>query len=285
MKTDTRARALARQMLQRRARKKRAAPPPVAETKRRFRAVVAYDGTHYAGFQRQRDHVAVQEILEVAIEDSTQLPATVLGAGRTDSGVHADGQVISFDSMTALPASALHHLCEHVLPVDVKVRRLEVAPPGFHPQKDCVRKLYRYTILSSPERLPRWRRVAWQIEEPLDLDAMRAGASHLVGTHDFKAFRSDPGPARRDEETVRTIERIDVARDGPFVLVDTVGPGFLYMMVRNVAATLASVGTGERTPHWVADVLAAGQRRRIPPPAPAQGLTLARVEYEDGFGA
>jgi tRNA pseudouridine38-40 synthase len=282
---ETKARVLARQMLRRPARKRRSSAPPLLDTARRFRAVVAYDGTNYAGFQRQRDRVAVQEILEAALEEATRAPAVVLGAGRTDAGVHADGQVVAFDSPTGLPASALRHLCDHVLPADVKVRRLEVAPPSFHPQKDAVRKLYRYALVTAGETLPRWSGVAWQVEEPLDLAAMRAAAKHVVGTHDFRAFRSDPGPARRDEDTVRTVERIDVREDGPFVVVDAVGPGFLYMMVRNLTAALVAVGRGEHRAAWMAEALASRQRRRLPPPAPAQGLTLVRVEYADGFGA
>ena len=280
---DTRARAAARKLLQRRVRRKSANPPPVGDVKRRFRAVVAYNGTGYAGFQRQRDHVSVQEVLEVALEDATRLPAVVLGAGRTDAGVHADGQVISFDSMTALPASAIRHMCDHVLPEDVKVRRLEEAPPGFNPQRDAVSKLYRYSLLPTLEPLPRWRDVAWQVGASLDIEKMRAGAAHLVGTHDFVAFRSDPGPGRRDQATVRTIHGIELRPMGELVLLDASGPGFLYMMVRNVASALASVGLGEHGPEWIAETLAAGERGRLPPPAPAQGLTLVRVDYRDGF--
>lgn len=122
------------------------------------------------------------------------------------------------------------------------------------------------------------------MEGRLDAIAMRVAASTLLGTHDFRAFRNDPGPDRRDEGTVRTIDRIDVTRTGDLLVVDAVGPGFLYMMVRNVTAALVSVGRGARPPAWIEDVLAARDRRRLPPPAPAHGLTLVRVEYADGFG-
>jgi tRNA pseudouridine38-40 synthase len=133
--------------------------------------------------------------------------------------------------------------------------------------------------------MPRWRNVVWHVPEALDLDAMRAGAVHLVGRHDFRAFRNDPGTDRREESTVRTIERIDLARDGELTRLDAVGPGFLYMMVRNVTAALVAVGRGRRPPDWIASVLASRDRRLLPPPAPPQGLTLVRVEYADGFGA
>jgi tRNA pseudouridine38-40 synthase len=282
--TKTPARKTAESLLQRLPRKRRDKPPPIADAARRFRAVVAYDGTPYAGFQRQRDHVTVQEILEACIESATCLPVTIFGAGRTDAGVHAEGQVVSFDSTTALPASALRHLCDHMLPEDVKVHRLEEAPADFDPQRHCVRKLYRYAAIELPRPSPRLRHFAWQLERELDLDAMRAGAARLVGTHDFKAFRSDPGPSRRDFGTTRTVERIDVERRGECVGIDVVGPGFLYMMVRNIAAALVAVGLGERTPSWVGEVLASRDRRRAVPPAPAHGLTLVSVDYADGFG-
>lgn len=284
MSRDTPARAAAVALLRRPARRRRDKSPPVADAPRRFRAVVAYDGTAYAGFQRQRESVTVQEVLEAAIEAATRVSSTVVPAGRTDAGVHADGQVVAFDSLTALPAQALRHLFDHLLPEDVRVLKVEEAPAGFDPQRAAVRKLYRYAIFTLAHELPRWRRLSWHVPEPLDLDAMREGARHLLGTHDFRAFRSDPGPERRDEDTVRTIERIEISRIGDFVRLDAVGPGFLYMMVRNVTAALVAVGRGERPAVWVAEALASRDRRRLPPPAPAGGLTLVRVEYADGFG-
>jgi tRNA pseudouridine38-40 synthase len=283
--TETPARIAARALLRRPARRRRDKAPPVAESARRFRAVVAYDGTAYAGFQRQNEHVTVQEVLEAALAEATRLASAVVPAGRTDAGVHADGQVVAFDSATALPTDALRHLFDHLLPEDVRVLKVEEAPDGFDPQRDAVRKLYRYAIFTLVHELPRWRRLSWHVPEPLDLDAMRQGARHLVGTHDFRAFRSDPGPQRRGEDTVRTIERIELARIGDFVRLEAVGPGFLYMMVRNVTAALVAVGRGERPAAWVAEVLASRDRRLVPPPAPAGGLTLVRVEYADGFGA
>ena len=282
--TETPARAIAKSMLRRRARRRRDKAPPVADAARRFRAVVAYDGTAYAGFQRQNEHVTVQEVLEAALAEATRLEAVVVPAGRTDAGVHADGQVVAFDSRTALPADALRHLFDHLLPEDVRVLKVEEAPADFDPQRDAVRKLYRYAIFTLAHELPRWRRLSWHVPEPLDLDAMREGARHLLGTHDFRAFRSDPGPERRNEGTVRTIERIEISRIGDFVRLDATGPGFLYMMVRNVTAALVSVGRGEHPGGWVSEILAARDRRRLPPPAPAAGLTLVRVEYADGFG-
>ena len=282
--TETPARLLARTLLQRQARRRRDKAPPVRDEARRFRAVVAYDGTAYAGWQRQRERVSVQEILEAAIEAATGLPASVASAGRTDAGVHADGQVIAFDSATGLPAQALRHLFDHLLPGDVRVRRVEETHAGFDPQRDAVRKLYRYALLRTADDLPRWRHAAWHVPGDLDLAAMRAGAARLLGTHDFRAFRNDPGPERRDEGTVRTVEAISVEEAAEFLRIDVTGPGFLYMMVRNVTAALVAVGRRAHGDAWIGEVLAARDRSRLPPPAPAAGLTLVRVEYGDGLG-
>lgn len=251
----------------------------MGETARRFRALVAYDGADFAGWQRQRDVVSVQEILEAALEEATAAPVTLAAAGRTDAGVHAEGQVVAFDSRTALPPEALRHLCDHVLPPTVRVLRVDEAPPGFDPQRECVRKLYRYLVRPGTAAAPAWRGVAWCLPESLDVPAMRAAAAHLVGTHDFRSFRNDPGPERRGEDTVRALERLSVDESPGLVRIEAEGPGFLYMMVRNLAAALLAVGTRRRPPGWTGEVLRARDRTLLPPPAPPGGLCLVRVEY------
>ncbi|MCG3134034.1 MAG: tRNA pseudouridine synthase A [Planctomycetes bacterium] len=262
------------------------APPPLGDAPRRFRARVAYDGSAYAGWQRQHDRVSVQEMLECALERATGEAVSVSASGRTDAGVHAEGQVVAFDSRTLLPPKALKHLCDHVLPPDVRVLRCDEAPEGFDPQRDAVRKLYRYAILPLPDPSPARERCAWRIAGPLDAARMRDAAARLVGTRDFRAFRNDPGPERRGEDTVRTVFRLDVldAREAAgLVHVEAEGTGFLYRMVRNLAAALAAVGRGERPPEWAEDVLRSRDRARLPPPAPPEGLTLVRVDYPDGW--
>lgn len=259
-------------------------PPPVAPAPRRFRAVVAYDGAPFAGWQRQRDLVSVQEVLEAALEEATGLAGIAVAAsGRTDAGVHAEGQVVAFDARTALPAEALRHLCDHVLPDSVRVRRVEEAPAGFDPQRHAVSKTYLYLVREVAHAAPAWDRVAWLLPGPLDVVSMRAAAASLVGTRDFRAFRNDPGPERRDEVTVRRLDRLEVSRAGDLVSIEAEGAGFLYMMVRNLAAGLVEVGSGRRAPAWASEVLAARDRRLLPPPAPPQGLCLAGVKYADGF--
>lgn len=277
---ETPARAAARARLLRRGRNAKAAPPPVSETIRRFRAVCAYDGSMFAGWQRQHSHVGAQEIFEVALEDATGLPIQVLASGRTDAGVHADGQVFSFDSATGLPPKALQHLCAHILPPEAVVSLVEEAPATFHPQKDVVAKTYRYTIRTPAAASPSAERTSWRVGRPLDVSRMKLAAKALLGTHDFRAFRTDPGPARRGEDTVRRIDAVRVEEGFETVRIEVEGPGFMYMMVRNIAGVLAAVGAGDRTPEWVADVLTGRDRRKLPPPAPAAGLCLVRVEYD-----
>ena len=267
-------------MLLRRARRTTATRPPVLAEPRRFRAQVAYDGAAFAGWQRQRSLVSAQELLEVALEEATGLPVQVVASGRTDAGVHAEGQVAAFDSVTGLPPSALTHLCSHVLPDTLHVRCVDTAPPGFDPQRACVGKLYRYLVRVSDFAAPGWRATAWQVPGPLDIDAMRAAAVHLVGTHDFRGFRTDPGRARRGQDTVRTVTRIGVEQSHELVRIEAEGPGFLYMMVRNLAAVLVEVGAGRQPPSWAADVRAARRRARLPQSAPPQGLCLVRVDYD-----
>jgi len=260
-------------------------PPPVGDEVRSYRALIAYDGTDYAGWQRQPELVSLCEMVEAAFEAATGCEAVVHAAGRTDAGVHADGQAIRLHSRTGLPPDALRHLALQLLPPEIRVNVVEPAPPDWHPQRNAVRKLYRYTILEQPAASPVHERTAWRIWPSLSVDALRAGAGHLIGECDFRAFRNDPGPARRDQNTVRSVERIDVERALGRVRIDVQGPGFLYMMVRNIAAALVEVGAGRRPPEWIAEILASRNRRLAPPPAPPGGLTLVRIEYRDGFGA
>ena len=224
------------------------------------------------------------EVLEAALETATGTAITLRGAGRTDAGVHAVGQAIAFRSETALPPDALRHICLQILPPSVRVSCVEEAPPGWNPQRDAVRKLYRYRVLESARPSPALEHIAWRVGLALDIDAMRDASRALIGQHDFRAFRNDPGRARRDEGTVRTIESITLERRLDLLHIDVVGPGFLYMMVRNVSAALMEVGRGHRDSAWVAELLASRDRRLGPAPAPAHGLTLENVEYADGFG-
>ena len=247
-----------------------------------FCGVVEYDGTDFHGWQVQDGHRTVQEVLEGVLASVLGERVPVTASGRTDAGVHAEGQVVSFRAATALPPERIAAAVNARLPRDAALLSLADAPPGFHATRDAVSKVYRYLIL--PGRIPRplLRRTTWRVPQPLDLRRMREGAAHLVGRHDFASFRSNPGPEAEGRGTVRTIHRIDVRRvdvrrRGGLVAVEVEGDGFLYNMVRSIAGTLVEVGRGRWEPARVREILEARDRGRAGPTAPARGLTLVSV--------
>jgi tRNA pseudouridine38-40 synthase len=284
-----------------------------------FKLTLAYDGTDFSGWQTQPGRRTVQAELERAWCEITRESVRVTAAGRTDAGVHAEGQVVGVQSATRIEPDALVLALNAMLPPDVAVRSVEPAPDGFHATTQATRKRYRYTFYNDRRRPVFWRRYAWHIPVPLDLAAMHAAAQHLVGKHDFASFQS-VGSER--ESTVRTLFVAEVTRRGnvaasqstpqlapgaspglalprnpglapraasvaqyrdsesdALIAIEVEGDGFLYNMVRSIAGTLAEVGRGKREPAWVAGVLAARDRTQAGQTAPPQGLTLMWVAY------
>ena len=255
----------------------------------RYRAVVAYDGTAYQGWQAQPSGATVQQTIEDALSTVLREPVRVVAAGRTDAGVHARGQVIAFDAGVVLSAepvdgdpagrSALARTLRSVnavLPEDVVLRTLEIAAPGFDPRRDAVRRGYRYRIWNAEVRSPFERTRAWHVREPLDDAAMRAAAAQLVGEHDFASFQGADDVPR---PSVREVTRSELCRDGEVVEYAIEANSFARHMVRNVVGLLVEVGRG-RLPSMTAGALLEARDRRIaPPPAPPQGLCLEWVRY------
>jgi tRNA pseudouridine38-40 synthase len=246
-------------------------PPP-----RNLRMVIEYDGTAYAGWEKQKNGVGIQQLLQGAIRQITGEDTSVNGAGRTDAGVHALGQVASFTLQKRMPAVDLHRALNAVLPDDVAVLALEDVSLYFHARFSATGKIYRYLILNEPVRAPLLARTSHHVRSPLDLDAMRAAARELEGRHDFAAFARDVEPG---DETVRTIWAIDVEREGRCVAIYVAGDGFLYNMVRIIAGTLAHVGVGKISSADMPGVLASQKRSSSGPTLPARGLALLRVFY------
>ena len=244
---------------------------------RNLRFVVRYDGTAYAGWQTQPGRRTVQAVFEAAVAAITRqdrVRANV--SGRTDAGVHAVGQVVNLFSPTAIPAAALLKAVNSQLPADVCVRRCDDVPQSFCANKDAVAKTYRYLIADGRPHDPFLGRFAWHSRQPLDADAMSAGAKGLAGRHDFRCFETD-WPNRLT--SVRTVTRCDVRRAGEYITVDVSADGFLYNMVRAIAGTLVQVGRGAWPPGRVGEVVAARDRKQAGPTAPAHGLFLLRVDY------
>jgi tRNA pseudouridine38-40 synthase len=244
----------------------------------RFRAAVEYDGTQFAGFQLQAGHRTVQGELEAALTRlSNGERVAVDGAGRTDAGVHATGQVIAFTYAGRLAAADLVEAINGLLPPDVAIRDLRRAPVGFNPRRAARYREYRYTVWNGP-RSPLHERTALGVRVPLDTAAMARAASVLEGRHDFSAF----GAA--DREPVRTVHSVRVRREGRLVTIDVRANSFLRGMVRRIAAVLLEVGRGQLNEHDVAAALAAGRPALNGAAAPARGLCLRRVVLGRGAG-
>jgi tRNA pseudouridine38-40 synthase len=248
----------------------------------RYRATLAYDGTNYCGFQRQaRGTPSVQETVEDAIAAVTGQTVTVVGAGRTDTGVHATGQVIAFDVDWKHSADTFLKAINAVLPADIALQNLamlgEILPNerGFHPRFDAVARIYKYTIYAAAQRNPLLRKSAWHIRAALDENALEAAAALLVGEHDFGAF----GKAPSGENTVRRVARSAWTSEGRLLVYHIEANAFLQHMVRRIVGMLVRVGRGTMTFSDFEAVLHRGKIAPGIPLAPAHGLVLEHVEY------
>jgi tRNA pseudouridine38-40 synthase len=245
---------------------------------RTLKLVIEYDGTDLVGWQRQQNGPSVQQHLEDALAAMVRSEVAVIGASRTDAGVHARGQVAHFHTDATIPVHGFHRGLNSLLPPAIAVVGAEEVGAQFHARFSARGKHYRYDVLARPDRSPLLRHRSWHRVRPLDLEAMRAAARHLVGRHDFSAFRAAGCGAR---SPVRRVTGVAVARPAPDrVRIDVTGEAFLRNMVRIIAGTLVEVGEGRRPPDDVADVLASGDRTRAGQTAPPQGLTLVEVYYD-----
>lgn len=244
---------------------------------KRIKLTVAYDGTDYCGWQIQKNGITVEEVLNRALSRLTGEEITVVGASRTDAGVHARGNVAVFDTDTRIPAERIVYAVNALLPEDVVVVRSEEVPAGWHPRKCVSVKTYEYRILNKEFPDPVRRRDTYFVSFSLDIERMRRAAEYLKGEHDFKSFCSAQTAV---ETTVRTIYDLDIKKEGEIITIRVRGNGFLYNMVRIIAGTLAGVGRGYFEPEDMERVLEAKDRTKAGVTAPPQGLTLVGIEYE-----
>jgi tRNA pseudouridine38-40 synthase len=244
---------------------------------RRLRLTFGYRGTRYAGWSRTPGQPTVQATLEAALASALGHPVRATAAGRTDAGVHADGQVVSFETSSSIPCDGLQRVVQQRLPEDVWIVDAGEAPPDFDARRSAVRRWYRYAI---------WRSgvppAAWQgrcLEEPraLDVDAMRVGARDLLGRHDFASLVTRPSVERSTLRTVFVADWLEVSRS--LLLLEICADAFLKQMVRAIVGSLLWVGLAHWTPEQFATALAQADRRAAGPNAPAVGLTLHRIEY------
>lgn len=244
---------------------------------KRVKIIVAYDGTNYCGWQLQTNGITIEEVLNKALTGLLKEPVTVIGASRTDSGVHSQGNVAVFDTNSRIPADKICFALNQRLPDDIRVLKSEEVPLDYHPRKQNCVKTYEYKILNRKIDMPTMRLYSHFCYFPLDVEKMRRGAAYLVGEHDFKSFCTVRGQA---EDTVRTIYSLDLLKSGDLITIRIQGSGFLYNMVRIIAGTLMKVGMGVYPPEHVEEILDARDRNAAGPKAAAKGLTLVSLEYE-----
>jgi tRNA pseudouridine38-40 synthase len=244
---------------------------------RNLRLEIEYDGTRFFGWQVQDGKPTVQGELERAIQEITGAPATLIGSGRTDAGVHAVGQVANFRTTSRLPEAKWPLALNAHLPPDIRVVNAKDVPLEFHAQFGAKRKTYVYTVLNRDVASAIERDHCHLIRKPLDVRAMNEAAGHLVGTHDFRAFGSEMG---EKERTIRTIDRAEILPDRALVRFLFRGSGFLYNQVRAMVGTLIEVGLGKAPPDHVRTVLEGKDRTKAGANVPAKGLCLISVEYQ-----
>ena len=243
---------------------------------RRIKLILEYDGTAFHGWQSQKNALAVQDVVAEKLTVLLRHPVKVEGAGRTDAGVHARGQVAAFDTESAKECFAVLKGLNGLLPQTIRCRECEEAPEIFDPRRDALSKIYRYTYWDHPAASTFWRRWSWHAHQPLNEAAMNKVAATLVGEHDFSAFRASGCTAKTP---VRTILEAGVRRKGARVTFEIKGHALLHQMVRILAGTLHDLGTGKLDAKGFARILAAKDRKQAGKTAPAEGLVLWQVEY------
>ena len=245
-----------------------------------IKMIIAYDGTAYCGWQIQSKQKTLQATLEQALAEVIGTPTRVMASGRTDAGVHAMGQAVSFDTESNLPCDVLRRAVQSRLPPDMAILDALPVEDTFHPIRDAVSKRYRYVLNDALIPNVFSRRYCWHYPAPLSASAMARAGTMLVGQHDFASFQSSGAPR---ESTVRTISCLSVERQGNLdrgeIWIEVEADGFLYNMVRAIVGTLTEVGRGARSEAWCGEVLAARDRSHAGPTVPPQGLFLLFVNY------
>ena len=244
---------------------------------KRVKLVVAYDGTNYHGWQVQDNGITIEEVLNRTLSELVQEDIKVIGASRTDAGVHACGNVAVFDTESRIPGDKFSFALNQRLPEDIRIQESCEVDADFHPRYADTVKTYEYNILNRRFELPSKRLYAAFCYYPMDIERMNQAAAYLVGEHDFKSFCS---AGAQVQTTVRTIYAVNVTKADDMVHIRITGNGFLYNMVRIIAGTLLQVGTGLMEPEQVKEILEARDRSKAGPTAVAKGLTLVEIRYE-----
>lgn len=244
--------------------------------KKRVRLTVAYDGTNYHGWQIQNNGITIESELNRTLSDLLREEIAVIGASRTDSGVHALGNIAVFDTANRMPAEKISYALNQRLPEDIRIQKSEEVDADWHPRHCESRKTYEYRIYRAQFPMPVKRLYSFFTYHSLDVEKMQQAANYLVGEHDFKSFCQTGAQV---ESTVRTLYTCEVEEQGADLVIRVCGSGFLYNMVRIIAGTLMEVGQGKKTPEEMENILTALDRSAAGPTAPAHGLMLVKYDF------
>ena len=245
-------------------------------SKKRVRLIVAYDGTNYHGWQVQKNGITIESELNRCLTELLQEPIEVIGASRTDAGVHAMGNVAVFDTCSRMPAEKISYALNQRLPEDIRIQKSEEVDADWHPRYCDSRKTYEYRIYRGEFPMPLKRLYALHIYYNVDLEKMREAAKFFVGEHDFKSFCQVGAQVK---STVRTVYDVSIIEEGADLVIRVTGGGFLYNMVRIISGTLLEVGKGKIEPGQISEIIQAKDREAAGPTAPAHGLTLIKYEF------
>ncbi len=241
-----------------------------------IKLVIQYDGTNYCGWQKQKNGISIQEEIEKAIFIVTGEKVNLIGAGRTDKGVHAQGQVANFLTSSSIPADKFKYALNSKLPEDIKVIESELVDDSFHSRYDALGKKYTYIIYNRRILNPLYRNYSYHVPYKLNFHYMEEAAKYFLGTHDFSAFMASNSSVK---STIRTIYNIDLKKDKDLICISIKGNGFLYNMVRIIVGTLVEVGSGKLNPNSIPNIIESKDRKKAGHTAPAKGLYLDEVYY------
>ena len=248
----------------------------------RIKMTIEYDGTRYAGWQRQTNGIGVQQVVEEAIEKATGKKTVIYAAGRTDAGVHALGQVVHFDTDTTIPPEKISYALNSFLPDDIRIVSSQATDNEFHARFGAKAKTYVYTFYNAEHASALYRNLNAHARGDIDIETMKRAAKQIVGTHDFASFCASGSEV---ETTVRTVYSLEINNEPPFISLEITGSGFLYNMVRIIAGVLLDVGRGRLSSEDVEKIIAAKDRRKASATAPACGLVLKQIYYGDEYEA
>ncbi|MGA8163737.1 MAG: tRNA pseudouridine(38-40) synthase TruA [Waddliaceae bacterium] len=252
---------------------------PMTSPSWKYKICFAYDGTQYCGWQIQSNALTIQEVLEKKLSVILRRKTTVTGASRTDSGVHAQGQVAHFEHPEEIECFRFLASINGVLPRDIRVKTIEAVDKDFHARFHAANKIYHYHLNLGYIQDPFTRRYSWHIPQKLDLDLLKKGAALFVGTHDFTSFSNEALAGAAAKNPVRTLRRLEMVFEDNGVRLEYEAKGFLYKMVRNITGTLIEAAMGQRAVHEIPEIFSAKDRRKGGRTAPPQGLFLVKVEY------